>query len=661
MGRAGRLCGQLWQAALDRLLMGIAVSEDDWALAAGDIAPLGVEGSDIIVAGRLADVLAHLAAIADEVERPAPAAEWCATLLEVSGRLFTVESAQQWQQDRLRQIIADIADGATVGDRASTVELTFADLRRLLAERLHGAPRRPDFFRGGITFSSLTPLRWLPFRVVCLLGLDEDAIRTGREPTATTSRPWHLASATATPRAELRQTLLEAVLAAGDHLVVTRTGHNILTNQDVPESVPFAELRDTITADLRRRGARDVHDAHRDRPSAPAVRRPLLRARRARDGPWSFDATALDGARARGAVHGRGAAVPRPAARRAGGRGAGHHARGAAVVPQPPGEVLLRPAAPGPPAPRGRRLSDHLPISLGGLGGVVGGAAPDRGPAHGRTSVEWAAPRAGDRDAPGGRLRRSRRWPRSPGSSTRSSPTTTALGVDPRHDDPQAIDLELADGTRIVGTVERHCGSEHPGPARLTFSKAQPKHHLSAWLDLMALVAQDPEESWRACTCAATPAGRNRTRWSSSRRRRRSSGDRMRWPCSTWWSTSTGGACASRSRCSPSCSRKLFDDKAVATDWRDQMGYAEGAEDSHVLAFGALELYELRALPALPHDPAGAAPGRARRFADYLWTAVEGSAQVRDADPSGAGPSDGDSRASEAGPAETPAVVEAAR
>ena len=69
----------------------------------------------------------------------------------------------------------------------------------------------------------------------------------------------------------------------------------------------------------------------------------------------------------------------------------------------------------------------------------------------------------------------------------------------------------------------------------------------------------------------------------------------------------------------------------------------------HVLAFGALELYELRAVPALPRDPAGAAPGRARRYADYLWNAVESSARCREPD------------ASDADAAEGPPAVEVGR
>ncbi len=102
-----------------------------------------------------------------------PALAWCETLSDAIDQFFDVDDGQQWQLEKLRQMVTEIGDQAVVGDKPATVELSLADIRRLLADRLQGAPSRSQFFRGGITVSSLTPLRWLPFRVICLLGLDE--------------------------------------------------------------------------------------------------------------------------------------------------------------------------------------------------------------------------------------------------------------------------------------------------------------------------------------------------------------------------------------------------------------------------------------------------------------------------------------------------------
>jgi exodeoxyribonuclease V gamma subunit len=627
-----------WRAALDRLLMGVAVSEDDWALAAGEIAPLGVEGSDIAVAGRLADVLAHLATIADDMERPRTTAEWCATLLDASGRLFAVEPKQQSQLDRLRQIITDIADGATVGERASAVELTLADVRRLLSEHFRGAPRRPDFFRGGITVSSLRPLRWVPFRVVCLLGLDENALTTtsvdGDDLGALAPR-----LGDRDPRAEQRQWLLEAVLAAQDHLVITRTSHNILTNQDVPESVAFAELRDTITATLAGNAPHTfttrIETIH---PHQPFDARCFVPGA-LREGPWSFDATALEGAVARARREDE--AEPFLANPLADPPDQTHVitlAELQSFLKHPVKCFFARRLRVHLPREEGG-LSDHLPITISGLEQWSAAQRLIEARLDGRTSEQWARHERALGTLPAGGY----------GEASLTAITaavdallavTTELGVDPRHDNPQAIDVELPDGTRIVGAVGRHCQSDLPGPARLTYSKAQAKQHLESWLDLMALVAQDPDESWRSVHVRRDRNGGKHPdplelvpRGATSDQRRADALAALTVVVDLY----------RRGLKEPiplftKLSRKLFDHEAKAGDWINQSGFAEGGEDSHVLAFGALELRDLRAIEARPHDPAGTRPGRADRFADYLWGAVEGFARIREPEPADADP-----------------------
>jgi exodeoxyribonuclease V gamma subunit len=300
-GVSAGLLANTWRSALDRVLMGVAVSDDDIELAPSEIAPLGVEGSDIALAGRFADVVTRLAVIADDMATARPVAGWCETLVDASTQLFDAEPEKKWQVEHLRRTIGAIGDGAVVGGGPATSELTLADVRRLLADRFQGKSGRPDFYRGGVTVTSLTPLRWLPFRVVCLLGLDESGTSPGpgtADGDDLTSQFPYLGDPD--PRSEVRQALLEAVLAAGDHLVVTLTGHNVRTNQKVPAAVAFAELRDTVVATL----SSSTVDAYAERietihPRQPFDDRCFQPGALHRPGPWGFDPGALAGARSR--------------------------------------------------------------------------------------------------------------------------------------------------------------------------------------------------------------------------------------------------------------------------------------------------------------------------------------------------------------------------
>jgi exodeoxyribonuclease V gamma subunit len=189
----------------------------------------------------------------------------------------------------------------------------FIDLRRVLGERLGAAPGRADFFRGGVTISSMTPLRGVPFRVVVLLGVDQPAFSVGAPDGDDLTAAAPLLG-DRDRRGESRQALLEAVLAARERLVLIREGHDVRTNQVVPRAVPVAELVDTVLA--------SVHPDHR---TAVAERLEVSHPRQAfdeaafrpgvvlPDRPWSFDVGAHRGATARrGRRHELGEFLTRP-------------------------------------------------------------------------------------------------------------------------------------------------------------------------------------------------------------------------------------------------------------------------------------------------------------------------------------------------------------
>ncbi|MCJ7439502.1 MAG: exodeoxyribonuclease V subunit gamma, partial [Acidimicrobiia bacterium] len=629
-GIPAELTASSWPVAVDRVLMGVAVSDDDIALAPDDIAPVGVEGTDIAVAGRFADVVARLAAIADDVTRPRAAAAWCDMLSGASEQLFGVEADQQWQLEQLWRIIAEIGDRAIVGDESATVELSLADVRRLLADRFEGAPRRPDFFRGGITISSLTPLRWLPFRVVCLLGLDDAGTSTG---TGLVDGDDLAALAPRLgdrdPRSEVRQALLEAVLAAGDRLIVTRTGHNIRTNQEVPSAVAFAELRDTfldtLSPDSRPAFGAQIETVH---PRQPFDDRCFELGALYRPGPWSFDAGALAGARARAfrveedQPFMEGPLAPEP-----------HEERVITLTElrsflDHPVKAFLR-----------RRLrthllgedpspSDDLPTALDALErwGVADRLIAARLAGH--TNAEWerheralgTLPAGGLSDTSVGEIKE---------EVDALLARAAALGVDPTRDDQHPVDIELADGTRIVGVIDGRCGSPTPGPATVTFSRAQPKQHVRAWLDLVALVATDPKTMWRSVFVGRAEKGDGPGALELIGRGDTPEERHAR----ALAALEVAVGCYHRGLREPiplfaKMSRKLAAGDAKPNDWLGYRGAGEGYDEAHRLAFGGLDFHELRAVPARADDPSGSSRGRADRFAHYLWGAIDASSET---------------------------------
>lgn len=77
-----------------------------------------------------------------------------------------------------------------------------------------------------------------------------------------------------------------------------------------------------------------------------------------------------------------------------------------------------------------------------------------------------------------------------------------------------------------------------------------------------------------------------------------------------------------------SLSYKLHERTAKPDDWESFRGHGDGQDDANRLAFGGLGFDELCALPARDGDPPGSSAGRAARFADYLWGAIEASTEA---------------------------------
>src|SRR5690606_6968686 len=152
---------------------------------------------------------------------------------------------------------------------------------------------------GSIVFARPALLAGVPFRVVCILGLDDDAMPAGSigGDDLLGAQPF---VGDREPRGEARAELLAALQSARDHLVITCSSRNVRTNEDVPRAVVLDELLDLVAATL-------VDDppppGSVDDPRELVVRTHPRQAfdlanfdTTAIDGPFSFDPAAREGA-----------------------------------------------------------------------------------------------------------------------------------------------------------------------------------------------------------------------------------------------------------------------------------------------------------------------------------------------------------------------------
>jgi exodeoxyribonuclease V gamma subunit len=161
-----------WQFALDRLLLGHASGSE------GDIAGVApwpeLEGSALEALDRLLRLLRVLAVYQQRLGETLSPTQWRQRLLGLLDALLpTPPSSPNSQRalERLRRLINQFAEDADKAgfDGGVPAEVIRSHFAGALAE----ADTRAPLLTGGISFGRMVPMRLLPFRVICVLGLND--------------------------------------------------------------------------------------------------------------------------------------------------------------------------------------------------------------------------------------------------------------------------------------------------------------------------------------------------------------------------------------------------------------------------------------------------------------------------------------------------------
>ena len=480
-----------WDAGLDRVLLGAAMAEEDHRYV-GPALPLDdVDSTDIDRAGRLAELVDRLSEVLRRLDGIQPLHVWLDHLDHGLDLLADVAPQDGWQVVQARQVLADVR---LASEGHHDVPLRLTDVRALLAGRLEGRPTRAGFRTGALTVCSLEPMRSVPHRVVCLLGLDDGVFPRGAGADGDDVLLRDPCLGERDRRSEERQLFLDAVMAAGQHLVVLYSGADERTGAARPPAVPVGELLDALDAAGTTGDARPVRASvvvHH--PLQTVAERNFTSGALGRPGPFSFDALAH-----RAAVAARAERVaPGPFLAR--------------PLPDPPRQdeldldalvttlehpvkAFLRSRL-GVALPRDEEdVEDRLPLDLDGLGSWEVGdhllaACLTDAPRDQAFAAEWRRGTVPPKELGRATLRRIGENVVPIADAARRRARGPARSVD--------VTVDLPDGRVLTGTVP---GVHADVVVRAVYSRLGPKHRLRAWVQLLALVADHTDADWSAVT-----------------------------------------------------------------------------------------------------------------------------------------------------------------
>ena len=217
------------------------------------LAPMVVGGADQVgVVGTLAAIVTALAVLRHQCQAPRPVKQWVEQCKAVLDALAQTSDAALW----LRQQVDDALDAMEVdADGAGQLPLTVQALRRHLADQFEVPVGGDRPVHGGVTVCALQPMRSVPYKLIVLLGMDENSFPRGGTPAAWSPMA-QLQPGERDGRATQRHLLLETLLSAREQLWVLWSAFSVKSMarpageplEILPAATPIEELLLTLQA-----------------------------------------------------------------------------------------------------------------------------------------------------------------------------------------------------------------------------------------------------------------------------------------------------------------------------------------------------------------------------------------------------------------------------
>ncbi|EIY9330531.1 TPA: exodeoxyribonuclease V subunit gamma [Escherichia coli] len=232
-----------WRFGLTRMLLGYAMesAQGEWQ----SVLPYD-ESSGLIaeLVGHLASLLMQLNIWRRGLAQERPLEEWLPVCRDMLNAFFLpdaeTEAAMTLIEQQWQAIIAE-GLGAQYGD---AVPLSL--LRDELAQRLDQERISQRFLAGPVNICTLMPMRSIPFKVVCLLGMNDGVYPRQLAPLGFDLMSQKPKRGDRSRRDDDRYLFLEALISAQQKLYISYIGRSIQDNSERFPSVLVQELLDYI-------------------------------------------------------------------------------------------------------------------------------------------------------------------------------------------------------------------------------------------------------------------------------------------------------------------------------------------------------------------------------------------------------------------------------
>ena len=245
-----------WKFGFDRLLAGYAFS-DEFLYEDSLAIPIGEQG---VTLGKFKSAVETLFKIEETFKKSHRVEDWCQILQEVLRDCVAEDNDNSNEHNFITQSISRLEKLWTLAEIEQ--ELSAETVIKAFTGLLDESTSSYGFLDNGITFCSLLPMRSIPAKVVCLLGMNEGEFpRTDKE-SGFDLISLHWRQGDRTKRLDDRYLFLESLLSARNNFYVSFRGMDENENTRIPPSIVLAEFLEFLKKVNEKKFAVQYHPLH---------------------------------------------------------------------------------------------------------------------------------------------------------------------------------------------------------------------------------------------------------------------------------------------------------------------------------------------------------------------------------------------------------------
>ena len=246
------LTANTWEFGLQRMLLGYAVGAGETFNGIEPYAEIG--GLDAQWLGSLAWLQEKLEHSLNQLSQQHSVDGWYSLLQQLLEDFFIATSDKERKTlDLLNLSLSKWQSYCQQGGLSAGEQLPIQVVREAWLSNVDEPNLQQRFLSGRVNFCTLMPMRAIPFKLVCILGMNDGDYPRSHQPQSfdLMSQRGHYRPGDRSRRQDDQYLFLEALLSAREQLYISWIGRSIRDNTERPASVLVSQLRDFLAQGWR--------------------------------------------------------------------------------------------------------------------------------------------------------------------------------------------------------------------------------------------------------------------------------------------------------------------------------------------------------------------------------------------------------------------------